>query len=67
MKLKKQNKTRELNICIFLQLMADSLCGQHGQLAVRRVGLVPSLEAEPVQILFLPIKDSTALRPSIRR
>ncbi|KAJ7381188.1 hypothetical protein OS493_004788 [Desmophyllum pertusum] len=41
--------------------MAVSVCGPHGQRAVRRVGLVPSLEAESVIALSLLMEDKTAL------
>ncbi len=49
-----------------LQLMAVSVCGPHGHHAVRRVGLVPSLEADPVITRPLLMEDKTALVTSLR-
>ena len=46
--------------------MAVSVCGPHGQRAVRRVGLVPSLEAESVIALSLLMEDKTALGTPVR-
>jgi len=52
---------------VFLQLMAVLVCGQHGQLAVKRVELDPSREVEPAPILFPPIKDKIAPGNTIRQ
>jgi len=41
----------------YSQLMAVSVCGLRGQRAVRRVGLVPSLEADPVITPPLMLED----------
>lgn len=40
--------------------------GQLGQLAVKRVVLVPSLEADCATALFLPIKGKIAVVTSIK-
>ena len=52
---------------VYLQLMAVSVCGLLGQNAVRRVGLVLSLEAEPVITRHLLTEDRTALGTPLRR
>ena len=49
-----------------LQWMAASVCGPHGQRAVRRVGLVPSQEKDHVTTLPLLVGDKTALVTSVR-
>lgn len=49
------------------QSMAVSVCGPRGQRAVRRVGLVPSLEADPVITRPLMLEDKTAQGTSLRR
>ena len=47
--------------------MAVLVCGLLGQHVVKRVGLVPSLEAEPV-IIRLPLtEDRTALGTPLRQ
>ena len=56
-----------LTFVIFFQLMEVSVCGQHGQLAVRRAGLVLSLEVEPAQIQFPPTRDKTVPGNMIRQ
>ena len=50
----------------FIQLMAVSVCGLLGQLALRRVGLVLNLEAEPVITQLLLMADTTALMTPLR-
>ena len=50
-----------------LQWMADSVCGPHGQRAVRRAGLVPNHEADSVTTQSLLVEDKTALGTSHRR
>lgn len=47
--------------------MAVSACGLLGQPAVRRVGLVPNLEAEIVITPPLLMEDITALGTPVRR
>lgn len=51
----------------YSQSMAVSVCGPHGQRAVRRVGLVRSLETDPVITPPLLLEDKTALGTSLRR
>ena len=52
---------------IFFQLMAVSVCGQHGQIVVRRVGLVPSQGPEPVITPYLIIMDKTAQGTTVKQ
>ena len=51
----------------YSQLMAVLVCGLRGQHAVRRVGLVPNLEADPVITPPLMLEDKTAQGTSLRR
>lgn len=47
--------------------MVVSACGLLGQHAVRRVGLVPNIEAETVITPHLLMEDTTALGTLVRR
>ena len=47
--------------------MAVLVCGLRGQHAVRRVGLVRNLEADPVITPPLMLEDKTAQGTSLRR
>ena len=62
---------KNVNVLSFLpfihQLMAASVCGPHGQHAVRRVGLVASQGAEHVLTPPLLMEDRTALGTTVRQ
>lgn len=55
-----------LQLFIYVQWMVVLAYGQLGQLAVKRVVLVPSLEADCATALFLPIKVKIAVVTSIK-
>ena len=55
-----------LQLFIYVQWMVVLAYGQLGQLAVKHVVLVPSLEADCATALFLPIKVKIAVVTSIK-
>ena len=55
-----------LQLFIYVQWMVVLAYGQLGQLAVKHVALVPSLEADCATALFLPIKVKIAVVTSIK-